>query len=92
MRKLNSSDAPKLILGDTIEQLTARLAAEHSRQLVASQKAWDTYREVQSNFASLQAEGGTMQPLLYWSEMTCLTVERIVALRIDLDFLKSVEA
>ena len=50
-------------------------------KLEESQKAWVTYCEAEANLHASLVEGGSMWPLIYWSERSSLINERNARLR-----------
>jgi uncharacterized protein YecT (DUF1311 family) len=72
-------------LNKTYEALLRKLPdAEGKEKLKQSQRAWLTFRDAEAAFASDQARGGSMAPVLRYATMTELTQQRIKQLKVHL--------
>lgn len=58
------------------EVLSSKLDEREQAAFEAAQAAWTRFAQRQADFASLIAEGGTMQPMVHSAELEALTVER----------------
>lgn len=68
-------------LKGVIVELEVHLSDSERAQFEKVQKAWEKYRSAEAEFASLEMEGGSAQPLLRWGEYTRITIERIALLK-----------
>jgi uncharacterized protein YecT (DUF1311 family) len=66
---------------DRDEPSTARSDLGFAPALLASQRAWLTYRDAECQIESYEWKGGSMQPFTYNQCMTSLTQERTRQLR-----------
>lgn len=57
--------------------------------LKKAQDAWEVFREEQAEFASNQYKGGSIQSLIYYSELERLTVERAASLQSEINYFTS---
>jgi uncharacterized protein YecT (DUF1311 family) len=64
-------------LNQVYKQLTAKLEAPRLKKLVAAQQAWINFRDASCKFESSEAEGGTMEPLLFYGCLSRTTKGRI---------------
>ena len=74
------------ILRRTLDRLREALHGDDDSlaQLERSQRAWQRFRDQDAQFSSMIFNGGTMQPFLRSGSATSLTIDRIVALRLEL--------
>lgn len=68
-------------LQGVIVELQVHFSESERDQFEKAQKAWEKYRAAEAEFASLEMEGGSAQPLLRWGAHTRLTIERIASLK-----------
>ena len=54
--------------------------------LIKAQNSWKIFREKQAEFASSQYKGGSIESLIYYSELERLTVERTASLQSEIDY------
>jgi len=84
-----ASDAAGLIdaeLAKIVEQIRASLLENERAPFDIANKEWAAFRNSQSTYAASQYEGGTIAPMVYWSEHFGVTKTRIERLRSDLTF------
>ncbi|WP_027057037.1 lysozyme inhibitor LprI family protein [Mesorhizobium loti] len=79
--KLFSAQA---VLKSVFEALEQKLSPSDYESVVRTQATWAQYADGQSALAASIAEGGTLRPVFYISELERLTVQRIAELK---DFL-----
>ena len=65
--------------------LKDRLSESERSAFDAAQKAWKKFAQKQSEFESLEMEGGTAQPLLHASALRLMTVERAAEVKEELN-------
>jgi uncharacterized protein YecT (DUF1311 family) len=65
--------------------LEAYLSESEQIAFKAVQAAWKKYAQKQAELESLEAEGGSMQPLLYASARRLMTIERAAQLKEELN-------
>lgn len=73
-------EAADLELNQIYQSLTPQLSNNRRQQLVKAQRAWIAFRDSECAFHSSVAEGGTMQPMLYYACLANLTDIRNVEL------------
>lgn len=70
----------------TIEKLKEKISFDDAGLLDKIQESWKEFRDKQAVFtAHFYYRGGSMLPLIYYSELERLTVERVAALQNELD-------
>ncbi|QIZ69947.1 lysozyme inhibitor LprI family protein [Oxynema aestuarii] len=77
-RELNACEqqrweAADLELNQIYQSLIPQLSNNRRQQLVKAQRAWIAFRDSECAFHSSVAEGGTMQPMLYYGCLANLT-------------------
>lgn len=76
-------------LNAVYKKLMGVLEERHKKRLVTAQKAWLMYRDAHAEFFSrAEAEGGTMEPMLYAMEEEAVTRQRTKILQDCLKALK----
>lgn len=68
-----------------IRSLDSHLDKTEIESLRKSQDSWEIFRKEQAEFAAVQYKGGSIQPLIYYSELKRLTIERAASLQSELD-------
>lgn len=63
-------------LNETYSRVSKGLEPNHKDALLKAQRAWIKYKDLACEAYSLQAEGGSMQPMLHNMCLTRLTGER----------------
>lgn len=95
--EMNSAQGAELrraeaLMDEAYHNLRGMVSAEQSALLHRAQQSWLRYRDRQGDFAAAQYEGGSMQPLIRLSEMTEVTVDRTVRLRLEIEHLEYLNA
>lgn len=74
------------ILRRVVSAMRAELAdSSHLALFNSTQRSWEAFRRAQSEFASLDAEGGSMRPMLWSGEATAMAIDRIAAIQTNLE-------
>lgn len=73
------------IMASTYKLALANQDETGKKLLLEAQRAWIKYKEAHCKSASNQYEGGSMQPLIYYSCLTELTEERMTKLKAYLE-------
>ncbi len=68
-----------------LEQLSSKLGKSEKEALKKSQIAWEEYSIEQAFSASSSYSQGSIYPLIYFSELESLTLERAARLKAELD-------
>jgi uncharacterized protein YecT (DUF1311 family) len=68
-----------------LEQLSSKLGKSEKEALKKSQRAWEEYSIEQAFSASSSYSQGSIYPLIYFSELESLTLERAARLKAELD-------
>jgi uncharacterized protein YecT (DUF1311 family) len=68
-------------LNSVYKQLMDKLDNDGRQSLIASQKAWVSYRDADSSFQSFPNKGGTIYAMAYTQAETVHTKDRIAALK-----------
>jgi uncharacterized protein YecT (DUF1311 family) len=68
-------------LNRVYQQALQSLAPDHQERLRTAQRAWITFRDADCDCEAFTYDGGSMQPLSYYSCLTAATRERIARLR-----------
>ena len=68
-------------LNEVYKKLLATQDAEGAKLLKESQRAWIAFRDAEAKFASDEARGGSMAPLLYFGSLARITQERVKNLK-----------
>lgn len=63
-------------LNQVYRQLLPKLQGTRRQKLISAQQAWIRFRDASCTFERTQAEGGTMEPMLYSGCLTKLTEVR----------------
>ena len=72
-----------------IKKLKQYLDKERILLLEEAQEVWLKFREKHADFVASQYKGGSIQPLIYYSELERLTIERIASLQSELEELEN---
>lgn len=75
-------------LSKTSVQLCGILLENELNHFNSAMRDWEAFRVSQSTYAASQYEGGTIAPMVYWSEYFGITKTKIESLRSDLSFRK----
>ncbi|MGH9836125.1 MAG: lysozyme inhibitor LprI family protein [Blastocatellia bacterium] len=68
-------------LNRVYQQVISKLEPEHRERLKIAQRAWLTFRDAHCDCEAFTFNGGSMQPLSYYSCLSATTKERITQLR-----------
>jgi uncharacterized protein YecT (DUF1311 family) len=72
-------------LNKVYKQVMNAINPSEKQALIASQKAWITYRDLECKFQSIGYTGGSMYPMVYASCMTDMTKKRTLELKATLN-------
>lgn len=84
-----AAKAAKLVddnLSAACEQLSRHLSANEQASFDAAIEKWRDYRNAQATYAGLQYEGGSIAPMVYWSEYFSTTKAKLGSVKEDLRF------
>ena len=70
-----------------LNELLSRLDGDEKDALSESQRAWERYCVEQAEAAAISYQGGSLYPVIFFSEMESLAVERAARLNVELDHL-----
>jgi len=73
-------------LKNVLTSIESYLDKTELETLRKSQDSWKIFREKQAEFASSQYKGGSIESLIYYSELERLTVERAASLQSEIDY------
>ncbi len=73
----------KVKLNLILEQLLSKLNPKEKEALEKSQKSWEEYSIEQAFSASSSYQQGSIYPLIYFSELESLTIERAARLKAE---------
>lgn len=68
-------------LNRVYQQVMSKLEPDHRERLKVAQRAWLTFRDAHCDCEAFTFNGGSMQPLSYYSCLSATTKERITQLR-----------
>jgi uncharacterized protein YecT (DUF1311 family) len=88
----NRADEMDLKLGKVVDELQTWMHTDEKQAFTKAHEAWLQYRANQAEFASLQFEGGSMQPFILFGERSRLTIERMSELTNELEFRRDTRA
>lgn len=71
-------------LKSIIRSLESHLDKTEIESLRKSQDSWEIFRKKQAEFTEVQYKGGSIQPLIYYSELERLTIERAASLQSEI--------
>lgn len=77
-------------LRNVLNSIEAYLDKTELETLKKAQATWEVFREEQAEFASNQYKGGSIQPLIYYSELERLTVERAASIQSEINYFASI--
>jgi len=81
-------DAAKDRMTSVLGELLAYLDGEERAAFVESQRAWENYCLEQAEASAISHRGGSIYPLIFFSELELLTVDRAARLQVELDQLR----
>ena len=81
-------DTAKDRMISVLDELLAHLDGEEKSAFVESQRAWENYCLEQAEASAISHRGGSIYPLIFFSEMESLTVDRAARLQVELDQLQ----
>jgi len=73
-------------LKNVLTSIESYLDKTELETLRKGQDSWKIFREKQAEFASNQYKGGSIESLIYYSELQRLTVERTASLQSEIDY------
>jgi len=73
-------------LKNVLTSIESYLDKTELETLRKAQDSWKIFREKQAVFASSQYKGGSIESLIYYSELERLTVERTASLQSEIDY------
>lgn len=68
-------------LNRVYQQVMSKLEPDHRERLKIAQRAWITFRDAHCDCEAFTFNGGSMQPLSYYSCLSATTKERITQLQ-----------
>lgn len=80
------SDAKLRVALATLESL---LSHEERDALREAQATWEKYRSKQGEYAAKQYEGGSIEPLIFYSELESVTLARIAVIESEVEHIRS---
>jgi uncharacterized protein YecT (DUF1311 family) len=84
-----AAKAAKLVndnLSTACEQLSRHLSANEQATFNTAIEKWRDYRNAQATYAGSQYEGGSIAPMIYWSEYFGATKAKLASVKEDLRF------
>ncbi len=72
-------------LNQVYKNLVKKLDEKEKKLLITAQKNWIQFRDSKCNFEKQQYEGGSIQPLIYYTCLTECTEDRINDLKKNLE-------
>lgn len=81
-------EAAKIRMNGVLSELLAHVDGEERTAILQSQTAWESYCLEQGEAAAIAHQGGTIYPVIFYSEMESLTVDRAARLQVELDQLR----
>jgi len=84
----NNFESAKQQMTAVLSELLSLLDGEEKAALSESQRAWESYCLEQAEAAAISYHGGSIYPVIFFSEMESLTVERAARLQVELDHLR----
>lgn len=80
-----SFESAKVRMHEVFSQLERKVDSVKSQSLMNSQTEWNNYSVSQAEAAAATYQGGSIYPLIYFSELESLTNERTARLQAELD-------
>jgi len=77
-------------LQNILETMEIYLDKTELNILKNAHETWEIFRDKQAEFAANQYKGGSIQPLIYYSELERLTIERAASLQSEIDYFASI--
>lgn len=77
----NQQELAQLELTNLANLLRTKLSDAELEALQRAQDTWEIYADAQAKFASMIVEGGSMQPLMYHSELRDLAVQQAAKIK-----------
>lgn len=74
------------VLDSTLDIVQDEMSESQVKAIWATQRNWKKYAEAQAELVASLVEGGSMQPMIYASELERITIQRIAELE---DYIKS---
>lgn len=71
-------------LNKVYQQLLQQLSGHEKQLLIAAEKSWIQYKTAHCGYVSASYEGGSIQPLIYYTCLIDVTNERITFLEKDI--------
>ncbi len=84
----NNFETAKQQMTSVLNELLSHLDGEEKAALSESQRAWENYCFEQAEAAAISYQGGSIYPVIFFSEMESLAVERAARLQVELDHLR----
>jgi uncharacterized protein YecT (DUF1311 family) len=84
-RASENLETAKLQMEQVLDELEPLLDEAEMNALKRAQTAWESYCVEQSEAAAASYRGGSIQPLIFLSELERITVDRTARLQADLD-------
>lgn len=75
-------------MNSILYEIVSELDGEEKKALLEAQRAWESYCLEQAEAAAISYQGGTIYPVIFFSEMESITVERAARLQVELDHLR----
>lgn len=86
----NNFETAKNQMTAVLNELLSNLEGEEKAALSESQRAWESYCLEQAEAAAIGYQGGSIYPVIFFSEMESLTIERAARLQVELDHLRRI--
>lgn len=81
-------EAAKNRMNSILDVIVSELDGTEKSALLEAQRAWESYCLEQAEAAAISYQGGTIYPVIFFSEMESITVERAARLQVELDHLR----